>query len=206
MHVTLAPLRVGANAQKAGIAEALLEAHVQHIVEEISGPGLKALLAEEVDAALLAAGVIVTGFALVFPQCLGRPEQVSPELVRTWLDNVREAKPIYKHPFRTAFPIVTLPIIGRWRMLWRMCCPDVAGRYELGSHRRRRLYGISAPADALAGRAIVRQVGGRLRSFCLHVVRGFCQERLLQQMPGYIGQRRDDGKNPDHGQFRVRRE
>ncbi len=62
--------------------------------------------------AVLAGAAIVAGFALVFPQCLGRPEQVSPELARTWLDNVREAKPIYKHPFRTAFPIVTLPVIG----------------------------------------------------------------------------------------------
>ena len=54
-------------------------------------------------------------FALVFPQCLGRPEQVSPELAALWLDNVREAKPIYQHPFRTAFPIVALPVIGAAR-------------------------------------------------------------------------------------------
>ncbi len=62
--------------------------------------------------ALVAGAVIAGGFALLFPQCLGRPEQVSPELARTWLDNVREARPIYKHPFRMAFPIVTLPVIG----------------------------------------------------------------------------------------------
>ncbi|OYY91162.1 MAG: hypothetical protein B7Y45_03990 [Sphingomonas sp. 28-66-16] len=62
--------------------------------------------------AVAAGGVIVTAFALVFPQCLGRPEQVSPELARNWLDNVREAKPIYEHPFRNAFPIAALPVIG----------------------------------------------------------------------------------------------
>ncbi|WP_183110316.1 AcrB/AcrD/AcrF family protein [Sphingomonas sp. So64.6b] len=62
--------------------------------------------------ALVAGALIAGGFALLFPQCLGRPEQVSPELARTWLDNVREARPIYKHPFRMAFPIVTLPVIG----------------------------------------------------------------------------------------------
>ena len=62
--------------------------------------------------AVAAGAVIVAGFAWLFPQCLGRPEQASPELVRNWLDNVREAKPIYLHPFRQAFPIVTLPIIG----------------------------------------------------------------------------------------------
>lgn len=62
--------------------------------------------------AALAGAAIGVGFALVFPQCLGRPEQVSPELARMWLDNVREAKPIYQHPLRTAFPIVVLPVIG----------------------------------------------------------------------------------------------
>lgn len=62
--------------------------------------------------ALAAGAVVAAGFALVFPQCLGRPEQVSPELVQTWLSNVREAKPIYRHPLRTALPIATLPVIG----------------------------------------------------------------------------------------------
>ncbi|SFP86123.1 hypothetical protein [Sphingomonas rubra] len=62
--------------------------------------------------ALAAAAAIALGFALAFPQCLGRPEQVSPELARTWLDNVKEAKPLYKHPFRVAFPIAALPVIG----------------------------------------------------------------------------------------------
>ncbi len=56
--------------------------------------------------------VIAAGFALLFPQCLGRPEQVSPELAKNWLDNVREAKPIFKHPFRLGFTIAALPIAG----------------------------------------------------------------------------------------------
>lgn len=59
-----------------------------------------------------AGAAVVAFFATAFPQCLGRPEQVSPELYTTWLANVREAKPIYRHPFRVAFPIVTLPVIG----------------------------------------------------------------------------------------------
>ena len=62
--------------------------------------------------AVLAGAVIVAGFAHFFPQCLGRPEQVSPELQRNWLDNVREAKPIYRHPFRLAFPMAALPVVG----------------------------------------------------------------------------------------------
>ncbi|MEH3046385.1 AcrB/AcrD/AcrF family protein [Sphingomonas adhaesiva] len=64
-------------------------------------------------ALTVAAGAALAAFfALAFPQCLGRPEQVSPELYATWLANVREAKPIYKHPLRVALPIVTLPLIG----------------------------------------------------------------------------------------------
>jgi hypothetical protein len=78
-----------------------------------------------------AAAVIAGGFAWLFPQCLGRPEQASPELVNTWLANVREARPIYKHPLATAFPIAALPVIGvigacfaTWR--WRNS-PSVIG-------------------------------------------------------------------------------
>ena len=60
-----------------------------------------------------AAGMaLVAAFVLSAPQCLGRPEQVSPELARNWLNNVREAKPIYTHPFRTAFTVIVLPLIG----------------------------------------------------------------------------------------------
>jgi hypothetical protein len=62
--------------------------------------------------ALGAGAAIAIGFALVFPQCLGRPEQVSDELAATWLNNVKEAKPIWGHPFRIGFPIVALPVVG----------------------------------------------------------------------------------------------
>ncbi|WP_425230955.1 AcrB/AcrD/AcrF family protein [Sphingomonas sp.] len=62
--------------------------------------------------ALAAGAVIVAGFALAFPQCLGRPEQVSDELARNWLANVKEAKPIWQHPLRIGFPIAALPVIG----------------------------------------------------------------------------------------------
>ena len=62
--------------------------------------------------AAAAGAAIALGFALAFPQCLGRPEQVSPELARNWLANVKEARPIYKHPFRLAFPVAVLPVIG----------------------------------------------------------------------------------------------
>ena len=68
--------------------------------------------AARLSLAVLAGAVIAGGFAWRFPQCLTRPEQVSPELQRNWLNNVREAKPIYKHPLRIALPMVIMPIIG----------------------------------------------------------------------------------------------
>ncbi|WP_426257338.1 AcrB/AcrD/AcrF family protein [Sphingomonas sp. DC1600-2] len=62
--------------------------------------------------AIAAGAVIVIGFALVFPQCLGRPEQASPELQKNWLNMIREARPIYVHPFRVAFPVAIMPVVG----------------------------------------------------------------------------------------------
>lgn len=62
--------------------------------------------------AVAAGAAIAAGFAWLFPQCLGRPEQVSDELARSWLANVKEARPIYTHPFRLAFPVAVLPVVG----------------------------------------------------------------------------------------------
>jgi len=69
--------------------------------------------------AAVTAGVALVGtFALTWPACLGRPEQVSPELDRLWLSNVREAKPLYSHPIRTSLPVVALPLIGMIGAIW----------------------------------------------------------------------------------------
>lgn len=58
-------------------------------------------------------GVAIAGaFALVWPQCLGRLEQSSPELERLWLSKVREAMPIWKHGWDTAMQTLTLPLAG----------------------------------------------------------------------------------------------
>ncbi len=72
--------------------------------------------------AVLAAVLLVAGFAHVWPHCLSRPEGVSPELERLWLSNVREAKPIYAHGWRVYLPTIALPLaglIGALTMLWR---------------------------------------------------------------------------------------
>ncbi|HEX8262642.1 MAG TPA: AcrB/AcrD/AcrF family protein [Allosphingosinicella sp.] len=74
-------------------------------------------------AAAAAAGVVVAaGFALAWPHCLGRLENVSPEATRLWLDNVREARPIYMHGTQTMLIVCALPVaglVGYAAMLWR---------------------------------------------------------------------------------------
>ena len=66
------------------------------------------------------AGLIIAIFhALMWPQCLSRLEGVSPEVQRLWLANVREARPVYTHGWRTAAFILALPVTGLfgWLMM-----------------------------------------------------------------------------------------
>lgn len=56
--------------------------------------------------------VLVAGLAFAFPQCLDRPEQISPELARLWFSNIREAKPLTAQAWTTIAAVVTLPLIG----------------------------------------------------------------------------------------------
>ena len=61
----------------------------------------------------LGAGAIVAAFhAVAWPHCLSRLEGVSPEVAQLWLNNVREAKPIFQHDQRAIWTIATLPLVG----------------------------------------------------------------------------------------------
>jgi hypothetical protein len=62
--------------------------------------------------AALGGAILIAGFALAFPQCLGRPEQVSVALDKVWLSNVREAKPLYAQGWRIAWTTAALPLAG----------------------------------------------------------------------------------------------
>jgi hypothetical protein len=64
--------------------------------------------------ATMAGAVLVAGFILLWPQCAGRPEGVSPELNQLWLSNIREAKPLYMQSLATILPasLAALGIIG----------------------------------------------------------------------------------------------
>ncbi|HEX8239557.1 MAG TPA: AcrB/AcrD/AcrF family protein [Allosphingosinicella sp.] len=73
----------------------------------------------------LAAGAgaaLAAAFVLAWPHCLGRLEGASPELVKLWLGNVREARPLYMHGYSTAISVAALPVgglVGYAVMLWR---------------------------------------------------------------------------------------
>lgn len=79
--------------------------------------------------AAAAAALIAIGFALAWPQCLGTPERLTPELRRMWFDNIREAKPLFSHGWRMAAGTLALPaagLIGGLAMLWRTRGTDAA--------------------------------------------------------------------------------
>lgn len=56
--------------------------------------------------------VLAAGFAKAFPQCLGAPEQISPELYQSWFSHVKEAKPLFAQNWTTALTIAALPAAG----------------------------------------------------------------------------------------------
>ena len=59
------------------------------------------------------AGLIVAAFhALAWPNCLRRLEGVSPEVEQLWLTYVREARPLYKHGWRSATQTLAIPVAG----------------------------------------------------------------------------------------------
>jgi hypothetical protein len=66
------------------------------------------------------AGAIIAGFhASMWPQCLQKPEHISPEAQRLWMNYVKEARPVYRHGWRIATLILTLPVTGAigWALL-----------------------------------------------------------------------------------------
>jgi hypothetical protein len=56
--------------------------------------------------------LLIVGFALLAPQCLGRPEQVSPELYDKWLKNINEFKPLYTKDWQVMLATLALPVAG----------------------------------------------------------------------------------------------
>lgn len=59
-----------------------------------------------------AGAAILVAFAGSWPQCLGRPEQISPELDQLWFRYIKEAKPLYEHSWRLSLPTIALSLVG----------------------------------------------------------------------------------------------
>ena len=98
-------------------------------------------------AAALAGGIVAGFHVLAWPNCLQRLEGVSPEATRLWLDHVREARPFYRHDWRTAIIIMTLPATGLfgWALLiWRGWNMGEEGRDLLRRTMAVALPGIAA--------------------------------------------------------------
>ncbi len=70
--------------------------------------------------AALAGGIVVILLVAAFPQCLSRPEALSPEAERLWFQNVREVKTLFEQGLNTTIMTLALPIsslIGVFVML-----------------------------------------------------------------------------------------
>lgn len=72
----------------------------------------------------MAAGAVVGGavalfFYLNWPQCL-TPYQISPELQRLWLANIREAKPITVQAQSMVVPLMAVPVAGLIGLFWAL--------------------------------------------------------------------------------------
>lgn len=95
--------------------------------------GLSAFKASDtrvrLGAATVGGLVLAVAFALVWPQCLGRPEQISPELATKWFNNIREAKPLYTQPWTVFVSVVALPVVGVIGSFWAAWNARAQGRF-----------------------------------------------------------------------------
>lgn len=73
----------------------------------------------------LGAGIVVGGAVAAFafanwPQCLTGAYQISPELERLWLANIREAKPITVQSWSVIVSLMALPVAGLGGLIWAL--------------------------------------------------------------------------------------
>lgn len=62
--------------------------------------------------AAVAGALLALGFALIWPDCLGRPERISPELEQLWFQYINEAKPMWSHGYKSFVPVLAPAVIG----------------------------------------------------------------------------------------------
>ncbi|WP_188063606.1 hypothetical protein [Sphingobium sp. KCTC 72723] len=74
---------------------------------------------QRLAAGLVVGGAVAAFFWLNWPQCLS-PYQISPELQRLWLANIREAKPITAQAQSMVVPLLAIPLAGLIGLLWAL--------------------------------------------------------------------------------------
>ena len=90
-----------------------------------AGMALLALLPLRNWPVRLGAGIVVGGAVAAFafanwPQCLTGAYQISPELERLWLANIREAKPITVQSWSVIVSLMALPVAGLGGLIWAL--------------------------------------------------------------------------------------
>lgn len=63
-------------------------------------------------AAAVGGLALAAAFALVWPDCLGRPERISPELEKMWFQYINEVKPMWSHGYKRFVPVLAPAVIG----------------------------------------------------------------------------------------------
>jgi hypothetical protein len=104
------------------VSDAMLGGALTYALAWMSPASWKSRLALAVIA-----GLMIAGFhAGMWPQCLQKPEHISPEAQRLWMDHVKEARPVYLHGWRVASLICAVPVTGGigWLLLAWMRRPN----------------------------------------------------------------------------------
>jgi hypothetical protein len=72
--------------------------------------------------------VLAIGFALSWPQCLGKLEGISPELDKLWLSHVKEVRPVYKQSWIVIVTVGYAAALGMIGALYGMMSGKRSGR------------------------------------------------------------------------------
>jgi len=64
------------------------------------------------SAAAAAGLMLAVAFVLIWPECLGRPERISPELEQLWFQYINEAKPMWSHGYKRFVPVLAIAVMG----------------------------------------------------------------------------------------------
>ncbi|MEQ1548612.1 MAG: AcrB/AcrD/AcrF family protein [Chakrabartia sp.] len=65
-----------------------------------------------------AGAIVLIVMHSVWPNCLSRPEGISPELYRLWFQNISEVKPLHQQKLLTALSNLMLPLSGLIGCAW----------------------------------------------------------------------------------------